>query len=63
MAELKPCPFCGKEVKIKKKCYKNWCGEIQRRGYYITCKCGVSTKEYDSEEKVSKVWNRRTENG
>lgn len=57
---LRPCPFCGREVKIKKRCLKDWKGEITNRYYRIACSCGAGThKEYKTEKAVADVWNRR----
>lgn len=58
--ELKPCPFCGREVTIKKRCLKDWKGEVTQRFYRIACSCGAGThKEYKTEKAVKDVWNRR----
>ena len=48
--ELLPCPFCGREVTIKKRCLKDWRGEVTMRYYRIACSCGAGThKEYKTE--------------
>lgn len=58
--KLLPCPFCGREVTIKKRCVKDWRGEITKRFYRVACSCGAGThKEYKTEKAVENVWNRR----
>lgn len=66
--ELKPCPFCGKKIDIKKDVYdpsEDWhptFSDPDSGGDPITicCKCGLEfrTGTYDWEEFV-KAWNRR----
>ena len=47
--ELKPCPFCGGEIRLFDTGYFWW-----------TCKgCGVCSKGYYSKEKAIEAWNRR----
>lgn len=61
--ELKPCPFCGGEAKLKHK------GYIGGAYAYIICnECECSTPEigsaveYCADDKVSGMWNRRNDN-
>ena len=43
--KLLPCPFCGREATIKKRCVKDWRGEITKRFYRVACSCeGESIK-------------------
>lgn len=50
--ELKPCPFCGEEAKLK---------EIAGR-YAIECsKHCAGTVIKNDKSKVIEIWNRRTE--
>lgn len=70
--ELKPCPFCGREAKIK--------AVIKSYGFTIwcACECGAQTegfcpdtsKEDDTMENIEKckkraieAWNRRANDG
>jgi Lar family restriction alleviation protein len=54
-AELKPCPFCGGEVKIKSDC-KNYIHSF----YWITCnECGTRQMPSIHKEAVIESWNRR----
>lgn len=53
--ELKPCPFCGAEVRVR---------EYLPPGsgaFQILCKCGVSSAIYPSVASTEKAWNRRYE--
>jgi len=62
MTELKPCPFCGKEVKIEEtqpdinlvECLRN--SHIE---YYIECPCGAGMIDEEKEDLVER-WNTRT---
>ena len=51
--ELKPCPFCGGEAKLK---------EAEYLGVFIVCsKCGTKTSYRLSRSLVVKMWNNRVE--
>nr|WP_301290873.1 Lar family restriction alleviation protein [Robbsia andropogonis] len=48
---MKPCPCCGNSHEV-------YCNED---GRYVHCGgCGLSTKDYDSQEEARTAWNRRT---
>lgn len=56
--QLKPCPFCGKKVKL----YVSANG----KGYNASCRNTeclilVITEAFDSPEEAIKVWNKRGE--
>lgn len=70
IAELKPCPFCGKEIDTEKNVYipeRDW-----KPSFYdpdsggnpiaIHCECGLTfcTGTWDWKEAVE-IWNRRGE--
>lgn len=59
--KLKPCPFCGRK-KHKVEPMASF-GMVNERPiidlWCIDCKCGVSMIQ-DNEEKVIKMWNKRT---
>lgn len=69
MIELKPCPFCGREIEdYSIKIEKGMTDELN-----ISCFCGADfcirgTKTYGDNKRIYitsaiDVWNRRTENG
>lgn len=51
--ELKECPFCGREVEVKKGI--TFAGSY----YYIQCKCGVMLEGMMSLSEAKEAWNRR----
>lgn len=51
--ELKKCPFCGREVEVKKGI--TFAGSY----YYIQCKCGVMLEGMMSLSEAKEAWNRR----
>lgn len=60
MAKLKPCPFCGGEVRIisSKKDFQTSVEET-----YGLCKCGFVFTILSEVNKFEKKWNRRADNG
>ena len=71
--ELKPCPFCGGEAKVKVcdgagNFYMDIGTEVFMGRKLTHClirceKCGVKTKAYLTRRGVYNAWNRRAENG
>ncbi len=64
--ELKPCPFCGREVKIRGG-PKNWKPTFYDPDsggdpYQICCECGCCFGFFDDAEELSNAWNRRVDN-
>ncbi|MFC1567336.1 Lar family restriction alleviation protein [Thermodesulfobacteriota bacterium] len=64
MSELKPCPFCGEEVKTHWRMYYYY--DYPTKEYYAMClyhKCPVKPKTmyYLTEEEAIKAWNTRKE--
>ena len=64
MTDLKPCPFCGKKVKILKS--RKQGVPSGDNGWYarISCECGAemrfwALKQSWAEETVTNAWNRR----
>ena len=55
--KLKPCPFCGGEV-------KKFVGPINLTIMFICKKCGADVCFYDAEHepKATEAWNRRADN-
>jgi len=48
---LKPCPFCGRKVKIY---------EFRSDLFDVTCVCGCeSPRDSVSKEGIKRIWNRR----
>lgn len=62
MAELKPCPFCGRRAFIKSKAspvgfsFRAYCGNED-------CKVEPKTRAYFDKEQAIEVWNRRANDG
>ena len=62
MAELKPCPFCGKKAIMK-------ITQHIPRGFDYTPQCtdasccGRITKKWQDREVAEYAWNRRAEDG
>lgn len=51
MAELKPCPFCGRKPRIE---------SCENFGYFVICKCGIEQSTlYAQKCDAVKRWNRR----
>lgn len=56
MGELKPCPFCGGEAKVKFEKDGKW------RWFYVQCRsCGVKTEHLWSQKAAVNAWNDRYE--
>ena len=48
--KLKPCPFCGGEVELKKNDF----------GFYVICpECMCSTQNYSTDDDAISTWNNR----
>ena len=70
MAELKPCPFCGGQARMKYGKY-NLLGaygteETERKWARVYCiKCGISQpiRINPTKEQAIEYWNMRCENG
>lgn len=67
MAELKPCPFCGR---VPSKVKKLEPPTFYKTHYYVGCKapnskCSLKprTRLFDTEEQAIESWNRRADNG
>jgi Lar family restriction alleviation protein len=57
--ELKPCPFCGREAKIRDFSIPDLDPEID-----VFCtNCGGQTFVYETEAEAIEAWNRRAEDG
>lgn len=56
MSKLKPCPFCGKKVKLNK-----WHAlDPTIPVYSIYCpRCHIGTEGRDSKKQIKKIWNKR----
>lgn len=67
MADLKPCPFCGREVKLSggPEDWKPTFYDPDSGGdpYTINCECGCSFGFFDDAEELIRRWNRRADNG
>ena len=60
--ELKPCPFCGKDVKVY--AAKDWFDDSSFGGFNVGCSalnggCGCAVGHPKSKEGVIEQWNRR----
>ena len=54
MTELKPCPFCGGETKIR-----TYSG-MGRTMFFVQCNdCAAESSCYDTKEEAVAAWNRR----
>ena len=62
MAELKPCPFCGRRAFVRKNkglkagTYNVYCGNED-------CKVEPITNPYFCKEQAIEAWNRRVNDG
>ena len=65
MADLKPCPFCGKEATvIKTKAYSTGAVLYHVWHYALVCPLReVRTENMETEEEAIEAWNRREEDG
>lgn len=61
--ELKPCPFCGSEAKIKKTKEKFLLDEFVEYYSVFCTNCCCETQYSSTEEETVKDWNRRADNG
>ena len=58
MSDLKPCPFCGGEAKIKSRYYR----AIDIYDYSGVCQeCNASMDVKDTEAEAIEAWNTRRE--
>ena len=67
MAELKPCPFCGKCFAVIFKEPTYWENSINGYQYQVVCDaqnegCGASAGYSDTTREAVEAWNRRAEN-
>ena len=67
MAELKPCPFCGRKPS---KVHEHYIVGTAKIYYSVSCKapmskCGIkpSTGFYKTQEEAIEAWNRRAGDG
>lgn len=54
MAELKHCPFCGRQPYVQK-CYTGQ----NKTSFSIKCRCGVLTHFKNRKYEAVDIWNRR----
>jgi hypothetical protein len=59
MAEIKPCPFCGKKPKIIK---DGWGNQVWVECVNPKCRIHPMTRIYIKEDAAIKAWNRRCDN-
>lgn len=70
MESIKPCPFCGREVRLKDEEFDDYAGNTFTNSCsVIACsRCGISMKAYPragygttkrQQERLIKRWNRR----
>ncbi len=70
--ELKPCPFCGGDAKIKNVVRKVY--EAYRLFYFVECssclgtsgfhlECYPDSKNHKAKKEAAQAWNRRADNG
>lgn len=60
MSELKPCPFCGGEVRMTSRLFGSDADGFDVRRYYVRCReCDVGFIHL-SPVQVAELWNRRT---
>ena len=60
MSELKPCPFCGGEAKLRP-CGREW--YVECSSHPLVCYCQPWTGYFDTAEHAIEVWNQRTPEG
>lgn len=66
MVRMKPCPFCGCEMKIEKGKYPNGDPKIVPRGFHnLDCILRAASfhtypEEGWTEEKIAELWNQRS---
>lgn len=62
---LKPCPFCGREVKMfggpEDWTPTAWDPDSGGDPYAVVCECGAQSIDDFDPEKVAYWWNRRVE--
>ena len=74
MMELKPCPFCGRKVKLENREFDDYAGNYFTNDYsIIECKsCDISMTAYpkrgygtteDQKQELIARWNKRTKGG
>ena len=72
MAELKPCPFCGSNVKLEDRAFDDFAGNsFTNTMSIIECSaCGIAMKRYpklgygtteEQKNDLINAWNRRAE--